>query len=713
MLKNVLRTVIAGVSICVLCFTMQCNPDDDDHGGNTPDIEDPLEPKPAVTTNVSGVIIDENGKPVADAEVSVHGETTLTGPDGTFRFDDIQVPGNRCIIQSRKDGYFSGTRALTPDENGQTETRIVLMGSPVTHTFEAGTGSNAALTDGSEVRIPANGLVDDSGNSYSGPVQMSVRYLDPTAGNFGVLVPGGDMLARREDESTSMLYSYGILRVQMTDLSGGNLQLASGSTSTIVMNIPSEQLASAPATIPLWYFDEERGVWQEEGSATREGNQYVGTVSHFTDWNCDDPKEGATIIGRVVDCDGKPAWGVVEFGQVTSDPQSSTLSDESSGRFERRVPDGVQITVIINDPLMITPLTKNERGKVIVIVPPLAPGQVYDVGDIQTFPCASNVKATFNLTEGDKVEWVSFETDNGFQSVYPTSENFETNLPPDTEVTMSIYTSNGTVVGKRFKSVGERETLDLGVIDLTQSANVGEAQIKGITVCYGEIETEGQISVSWLDEDNSGGINYSSPEADGSWTIVAPLNTNVEISSSTEHGTWKRTVTTPSSADQVLDLGTIELCDNPSVGETSFRMTGDGMDNELFNVVSSENNQYANMGVYYKGSNVTIGVVDDLDSETYLTLIFPGNSTGEFDASEEAVVTIQREVGNTTSYYWSAYGMENSTLNLKITKYEAVGGAIEGTFSGTFLVQDDDGFTGETVTVSDGKFSLLRYPDAP
>jgi hypothetical protein len=57
--------------------------------------------------------------------------------------------------------------------------------------------------------------------------------------------------------------------------------------------------------------------------------------------------------------------------------------------------------------------------------------------------------------------------------------------------------------------------------------------------------------------------------------------------------------------------------------------------------------------------------------------------------------------------------MENSTLNLKITKYEAVGGAIEGTFSGTFLVQDDDGFTGETVTVSDGKFSLLRYPDAP
>jgi hypothetical protein len=196
MSNHILKTAMALVIISTLCFTMQCNPDDDDHG-NTPDVEDPLEPKPAVTTTVLGVVIDENGQPVADAEVMVQGETAISGADGTFIFSDIQVPGNRCVVHSTKEGYFSGIRALTPKENGQTETRIVLMSSPVTHTFEASTGSNAVLTDGSEVRIPANGLVDDSGSAYSGPVKMSVRYLDPTAGNFGVLVPGGDMLARR------------------------------------------------------------------------------------------------------------------------------------------------------------------------------------------------------------------------------------------------------------------------------------------------------------------------------------------------------------------------------------------------------------------------------------------------------------------------------------------------------------------------------------
>ena len=712
MLKNVLRTVIAGVSICVLCFTMQCNPDDDDHGGNTPDIEDPLEPKPAVTTNVSGVIIDENGKPLADAEVSVHGETAFTGPDGTFRFNDIQVPGNRCVVQSRKDGYFSGTRALTPNENGQTETRIVLMGSPVTHTFEGSTGSNAALSDGSEVRIPANGLVDDSGNSYSGPVQMSVRYLDPTAGNFGVLVPGGDMLARREDESTSVLYSYGILRVQMTDLSGGNLQLASGTTSTIVMNIPPDQLASAPATIPLWYFDEERGLWQEEGSATREGNKYVGTVTHFTDWNCDDPKEGATIIGKIVDCDGNPAWGVVEFGQVTSDPQSSTDTDESTGEFERRVPDGVQITVIINDPLMITPLTKNERGKVIVIVPPLAPGQVYDVGTIQTFPCASNLKASFNLKEGDQVDYISFETDNGFKPVDQPGETLDVNLPPNVQVTMTVYTSTGTTVGKVFETAGERETLDLGVIDLTQSINAGEGQIKGKTVCFGEIENEGQISVSWLDDATGGGINYTMPNADGTWTISAPLNTSVEISSSTESGTWRRTLQTPSSADDILDLGTIEVCENEQVGETSFRVTGAGLNNELFTIVSNENSQHYNGAVYYRSGDLTIMYIQDRQTETYMTVVFSGNTTGEPDVSEELSFGIQRMDGNKSISYWSAPGLENSTLEMNITKYDEVGGVVEGTFSGKFIVVAEGQDT-ETVTITDGKFSALRYPDGP
>ena len=293
------------VGALLLFLTVGCNPDDESRASKSADI-DLLRPLPAVITSVSGIIVDESGHPVEDAEICVHGETALTGRDGKFYLKDIQVPGNRCVVQSRKDGYFTGVRALAPDKKGNTEVRIVMMGSPVTHTFEASAGSNAASSDGSQVRIPANGLVSETGSPYDGPVNMSARYLDPTARNFGVLVPGGDMITRREDQRTSVLYSYGILRVEMRDPSGNRLQLAQGAVSTLVLNIPSEHLATAPQRIPLWYFDEERGIWQAEGFATREGNRYTGTITHVTTYYWAGFKEE----------DHTPALEITEYGDV-------------------------------------------------------------------------------------------------------------------------------------------------------------------------------------------------------------------------------------------------------------------------------------------------------------------------------------------------------------------------------------------------------------
>lgn len=700
--------------IAVLLCTMRCNPDDDERGnGGLAGQDDPLQPKPAVTTTVTGLITDESGKPVTGAEINVHGEATITNDDGTFLLENIQVPGNRVVIHSKKEGYFSGIRALTPRENSQTETRIVLMTSPVTHTFEASAGSNATLPDGSEVRIPSNGLVTGTGEAYSGPVSMSVRYMDPTAGNFGVLVPGGDMLAQREDNSTSILYSYGILRVQMTDANGDNLQLAPGSTSTLMMNIPAEQLSTAPEEIPLWFFDEERGVWQEDGSARREGNRYIGTVSHFTDWNCDDPKEGATIVGRLIDCNGNPAWGIVEFGQITSDPQSSTESGESDGRFERRVPDGIELTVVISDPLIISPLTKNERGKVIVIVPPLAPGQVYDVGDIQTFPCPSEVTATFKTQSDDEVLFAVFSSQFGSKSIYSPGSSMRVNLPPDMDISLMLYTARGISVTQELRTAEENGIVDLGEIDLT-SENTGFGQIKGKIICYGAIENEGQISVTWTDPDANTKINYTSPEADGTFIIDAPVNTSVEVSIGTGSGAWQKTAQTPSATGEVLDLGTIEICDNARVGETSFRITGDGLNNQLFTVLSNENTEMMNMGAYYPFDDVTLAVVDDLADEIYMGFIFPGNTTGVRDQTDEVAITIERKISNSTIFYWSG-GLAGAPGDIKIniTKYEAVGGVIEGTFSGTFQVQDvNKAPTGATVKITEGKFSVLRYPDA-
>jgi photosystem II stability/assembly factor-like uncharacterized protein len=68
--------------------------------------------------------------------------------------------------------------------------------------------------------------------------------------------------------------------------------------------VPSSILANAPATIPLWYFDEEQGTWIEEGSATLQNGSYVGNVGHFSSWNADAPIQTSFLKGRVLCEDG-------------------------------------------------------------------------------------------------------------------------------------------------------------------------------------------------------------------------------------------------------------------------------------------------------------------------------------------------------------------------------------------------------------------------
>jgi hypothetical protein len=712
-MKTVSKSMLCRLLVLLLIWSQlftACNPSDEDKA--PAEQEDPLKPQPVITTSISGIVVDETGAPMANAEVSVLGETTTTDDQGGFSFTDVQVPGNRCVVRATRDGFYPATRAHKPVKNGQYEVRLVLMAQPVTHQFDAASGIDATVDNGSTVKIQPNSLVTSTGTAYSGAVTMSMRYLDPSAGNFGVLVPGGDMVARRDDETTSILYSFGILRVVMTGAGGEALQLAEGKPANIIMDIPEAQLSDAPATIPLWYFDEDAGIWVEDGSATREGDKYVGTVTHFTDWNCDSDTEGATIIGRLIDCDGNPGWGQVEFGQIASDPQSYAETDQYDGRFSRRVPDGVTITVVISDPLIISPLTKNERGKVIVIVPPLSPGQVYDVGDIQTFPCPSNVKATFKTREGDKVRDIYFATEAGIKALNDAGNVLNTTLPPDHDFIMTIYTQDGLYFETEIRSASEGEELDLGEIDITGNVAIDqEITITGRTLCFGDPETAGQISVSWQDESGTN-FNYTSPGPDGTFQIKAPASTSVIVKSSTSNGTWENTVVTGSEAGSTLDLGTVEICENELVGTTSLIIDGDGYDNELITIVQNVNIPALNAGIFYTSQDMTLVFETDISEDKSLTVQFPGKGVGERPYTGDVSVSVRIMRDGVETLYWTYPELPETSLKLNVTKYDEVGGVIEGTFSGTFIGYRNSTPIGETVTITEGQFSVLRYRDA-
>ena len=119
-------------------------------------------------------------------------------------------------------------------------------------------------------------------------VQVASKWLNPSLITSFDQMPGNLQGVNTELEEVA-LATYGMIVVELEDPSGQPLQISEGKTASLTMPVPNNLLAGAPATIPLWYFNEDVGIWVQEGTATLEGDQYVGNVSHFSFWNCDDP----------------------------------------------------------------------------------------------------------------------------------------------------------------------------------------------------------------------------------------------------------------------------------------------------------------------------------------------------------------------------------------------------------------------------------------
>src|SRR5262249_46667295 len=156
----------------------------------------------------------------------------------------------------------------------------------VSGTVSGSGGGTVTVQGGGNVVFAGNSFVNTAGNSaYTGTVSVSTYFLNPTASNFTDIMPGTLRGISANNEETG-LQSFGMMAVELTGAGGEKLQLGANKTATLTFPIPAGLQASAPATIPLWSFNDTTGLWKEEGFATKQGTNYVGSVSHFSFWNC-------------------------------------------------------------------------------------------------------------------------------------------------------------------------------------------------------------------------------------------------------------------------------------------------------------------------------------------------------------------------------------------------------------------------------------------
>lgn len=332
-------------TISTLVFT-NCKKDNETDDPTTPVV-------PTTTTTISGIVVDLNNNPIQGVSVMLEGSTIApktTTQYGSFYFHKVST-SNRISLTFSKDSYLKVTRSETRPSSGVVIIHAMLIPKnsdiSTTSMVNGSIGGNISLPSANtQVIFPANSLVDANGNAFTGNAEISLAYLDPSAENFNKLIPGGDMLALNSSSTNGLLYSFGIIKVEMTDGNGNALQLKNETSSkaTIEVGVPITMQADAPTTIPLWYFDASKGKWVEEGVATLNNGKYVGQVAHFTDWNCDVWSETqATVTGTVTDMSGNPVAGVsMKTGQ-------SWAVTNNLGVYTRNVPSGVAINVSVNN----------------------------------------------------------------------------------------------------------------------------------------------------------------------------------------------------------------------------------------------------------------------------------------------------------------------------------------------------------------------------
>lgn len=342
-MTTMLKTTFTRIFLPLLAilFFASCQKEVSGDGSNTVVLPD-FETK--VVSTVSGFVTDENDAPVLGASVSAGTGSASTDKYGYFEIKNTQVVKSAAVVTVSKAGYFKGIKTYMAEAGKSAFFRIKMIPKTLAGTVPAATGGNVTLTNGLSISFPANAVVNASTNTaYSGNINVAAHWISPTATDLNLEMPG-DLRGISTDGSLKTLTTYGMVAVELTGASGELLQIASGQKATLTMPIPSAILSNAPATIPLWSFDETKGLWKEEGQAVKSGSNYVGDVSHFSFWNCDVPANYVQFNCTVKNSDGIPiSQALVKISVVGNTNNAGYGYTDSSGYVGGAIPANTQL----------------------------------------------------------------------------------------------------------------------------------------------------------------------------------------------------------------------------------------------------------------------------------------------------------------------------------------------------------------------------------
>ena len=421
-----------------------------------------------LTGSVSGKITDVTGNAIADARVFTGSNEAMTDENGLYTL--TANAGEHISISVEKNNYATNNRVVVVVEDTATALDMAMITVDVVETFPADKGTTIT-TKGAEVVLPAGIFTDENGTLYTGEVTAKVSYNRVTTLNGEAAFPG-DYIGEQTDGTDTVLQSYGFIDVTLEDAAGNPLQLASGAEATLTYPMDNN-IEETPATIPLWYYDLEKGMWIEDGVATYDAatDTYTGNVSHFTTWNLDKKFNGATVEGCIVDANDVLIPSAYLYVSTAGWHKNGQI-DDAEGKFSLiNAPSNVEMTLRAKVAGMMS-----QEEKVTLL-----PGEVKMVNCLKVDIDAAEVFAsvTGRIVDADNAPisgvWINILDENGAELTYAQtdengtfiSEDFERTAGNKITVSFNANTDEGNVdVRKEYLMHPVNALTDIGTIEI-------------------------------------------------------------------------------------------------------------------------------------------------------------------------------------------------------------------------------------------------------
>jgi hypothetical protein len=352
-------------------------------------------------------------------------------------------------VKVKAKGFASGN-AKVVWQAGKTEYQISIDLQQVSQVIT----EDDDVTQGVEINkdgAPVGSLTIPTNSLPTGvsAITGSITYLDPETDDI-LSTPGGDLLALPEgadpNDGQVTLETFGMMEFDLVDQDGNAItELATGETAEVCMKATSG--LSLGDTVPLWYYDEDAGLWKEEGQGMvedRDGElQICGAVGHFSWWNYDQPISTHSCMKYSIESEfgdvniNALSWFVEGGSYNGTSPSRSCSNDNGSTQFDSFT---VKITTDTDNPEQIKVYTNIGGSKFYL----LADGDntfsltqssvdaaIFNTPDVQG-SCLSNTQSGTCMN-------LDHQTDNN--GVLPLSA--DVNLPP---VIMEFTASSGTLL---------------------------------------------------------------------------------------------------------------------------------------------------------------------------------------------------------------------------------------------------------------------------